>query len=199
VETEPLDFPENKDLTDENEPISDISAADQSFVVASEPAENIPHAQFELPVSNVAFPEPHPLLPEYAETAAPDISNDRPSEQPLAPSNAIENQWRSEDVSFEEPFAALPYTPQTPDENIRRSGLAWSAGIAFFGSVSFTLFLGWLIDLILGISPWGIVAGIVLGSVIGFIQFFRISSQIFSPKTSRSDIRSLMSDDQSDE
>jgi F0F1-type ATP synthase assembly protein I len=32
---------------------------------------------------------------------------------------------------------------------------------------------------VLGSSPWGIVAGIVLGSLIGFVQFFRITSQIF--------------------
>jgi F0F1-type ATP synthase assembly protein I len=41
------------------------------------------------------------------------------------------------------------------------------------------LFLGWLADLILGSSPWGIVVGIVLGTIIGFLQFFRITSQIF--------------------
>ena len=57
--------------------------------------------------------------------------------------------------------------------------MAWSAGIAFFAAVVFMLILGWGADLLLGTSPWGIVGGIVLGSIIGFVQFFRITSQIF--------------------
>jgi F0F1-type ATP synthase assembly protein I len=64
-------------------------------------------------------------------------------------------------------------------ETLRQSGLAWSAGIAFFGAVVFMLILGWGADVLLGSSPWGIVGGIIIGSVIGFIQFFRITSQIF--------------------
>lgn len=43
------------------------------------------------------------------------------------------------------------------------------------------VFFGWLIDRLFGSSPWGIVGGIVLGSVIGFMQLFRITSQIFGP------------------
>lgn len=72
-----------------------------------------------------------------------------------------------------------PYQPDTSDETIRNSGLAWSAGIIFFGSVIFMMFLGWGFDLLFGSSPYGLVGGIVFGSLIGFIQFFRISSQIF--------------------
>ena len=65
------------------------------------------------------------------------------------------------------------------EETIRGSGLAWSAGIAFFGSIVFTMIIGWFADLLFGSKPWGIVGGIILGAIIGFIQFFRISSQIF--------------------
>ncbi len=64
-------------------------------------------------------------------------------------------------------------------ETTRRDGLAWSAGIAFFASVVFMLVLGWGADLLLGSSPWGIVCGIVIGSLIGFVQLFRLSTQIF--------------------
>jgi F0F1-type ATP synthase assembly protein I len=64
-------------------------------------------------------------------------------------------------------------------ESVRRSGLAYSAGIAFVAAVVFMLILGWGADLLLGSSPWGVVIGIVLGSAIGFVQLFRISSQIF--------------------
>jgi Uncharacterized protein conserved in bacteria len=76
-----------------------------------------------------------------------------------------------------EPFA---YTPPTAAESSRMSGLAFTAGIAFVSSVAFMLVLGWLVDTFIGTGPWGIVGGIVLGSIIGFIQFFRLNSQILN-------------------
>lgn len=78
-----------------------------------------------------------------------------------------------------EGFAMSQSQPESTAETVRRTGLAWSAGVAFFGAVVFMLIIGWGADLLLGTSPWGIVGGIVLGSIIGFVQFFRISSQIF--------------------
>ena len=100
---------------------------------------------------------------------------------PASPSPAPE-PWPDQLRPFEPPFVPVVYTPESTDESVRRSGLAWSAGIVFFGAVAFMLFLGWIADLVLGSAPWGIVVGVVLGSVIGFIQFFRISSQIYAPK-----------------
>ena len=97
------------------------------------------------------------------------------------------------DEPFTAPFVPVAYTPETTDENVRKSGLAWSAGVVFFGAVAFMLFLGWLADLLFGSSPWGVVLGIVLGSIIGFIQFFRISSQIFSPKKTEPENRPFLS------
>lgn len=103
------------------------------------------------------------------------------------------------EVPYEEPYNApfvpVAYTPVTTEENVRQSGLAWSAGIVFFGAVAFMLFLGWLADLLFGSSPFGLVIGIILGSVIGFIQFFRISSQIFSGKKPDPDHRPFLSRD----
>lgn len=93
--------------------------------------------------------------------------------------NANRDDWPGEKKAPEEPTVLSNYTPPSQDEVVRQSGLAWSAGIAFFGAIVFMLFLGWIADLLLGTSPWGIVGGIVLGSIIGFLQFFRISSQIF--------------------
>src|SRR5215216_5798513 len=49
--------------------------------------------------------------------------------------------------------------PQSMAETVRQSGLAWSAGIAFFAAVVFMLVLGWGADVLLGNSPWGIVGG----------------------------------------
>jgi F0F1-type ATP synthase assembly protein I len=40
------------------------------------------------------------------------------------------------------------------------------------------LIIGWLLDSFLGTSPWCLIGGIVLGAVIGFYQFFKLTSQI---------------------
>lgn len=70
--------------------------------------------------------------------------------------------------------------PESVAETARKSGLAWSMGVVFFSAVVFMLVLGWGADLLFGSSPWGIVAGIVIGALIGFVQLFRLSSQIFN-------------------
>lgn len=74
------------------------------------------------------------------------------------------------------------YQPETQAETMRKSGLAYAAAITLFGSVIFMLIIGWFADLLLGSWPWGIVVGIVLGSLIGFFQFFRLTSQILKNK-----------------
>lgn len=79
----------------------------------------------------------------------------------------------------EPPSPLADYYPPSAGETVRMTGLAWSAGISLFGSIIFLLVIGWFADLLLGSSPWGIVGGIVLGSVIGFIQFFRMNAEIF--------------------
>jgi F0F1-type ATP synthase assembly protein I len=40
------------------------------------------------------------------------------------------------------------------------------------------LAVGWGVDRYFNTSPWGIVIGIILGAVVGFYQFIRISKQI---------------------
>jgi F0F1-type ATP synthase assembly protein I len=85
----------------------------------------------------------------------------------------------SEGESKDEPFILSQSDPETYEETSRKSGLAWSAGVVFFGAVVFMLIVGWGFDLLFGSSPWGLVGGIIFGSIIGFVQFFRISSQIF--------------------
>ena len=99
----------------------------------------------------------------------------------------------------ETPVVTSPYEPEPQAETARRSGLAYSAGIVFFGSVAFMLLLGWGADLILGSAPWGLVAGVVIGSIIGFTQFFRITSRIFGQKAEGPSVRPLMSREETDD
>jgi F0F1-type ATP synthase assembly protein I len=96
------------------------------------------------------------------------------------------------EAPFEAPFVPVAYTPEPAEQNVRNSGLAFSIGVVFVVSVIFMMFVGWGADLLIGSSPYGLVVGIVLGSVIGFIQFFRISSQMFATTKPDPDHRPLL-------
>ncbi len=76
----------------------------------------------------------------------------------------------------------IDFKPETQAETMRKSGLAYAAAITLFGAVVFMMILGWGADLLLGTKPWGIVGGIVVGAIIGFVQFFRLTSQIIKNK-----------------
>ena len=65
-----------------------------------------------------------------------------------------------------------------PQETNRKSGLAYAAGFSLFSAVVGGLIAGWLMDRWLGTGPWLLVAGIVLGAVVGFYQFIRVSSRL---------------------
>ncbi len=98
----------------------------------------------------------------------------------------VENSLIAEQTEDEKPNYETSGTlfqsevkPQSAGETIRQSGMAYSAAIVLFAAVVFMMIFGWFADLLLGSSPWGIVGGIILGGIIGFIQFFRITSQIF--------------------
>lgn len=114
---------------------------------------NVREKPFVEPEINISFSDPHDLF----STAEPIIETDKKDAPPL-----FQTQ----------------YTPELPEDTARKSGLALSAGIALFVAVVFMMIVGWFADLLLGTSPWGLVCGIVVGSVIGFYQFFRTTSQI---------------------
>jgi ATP synthase protein I len=65
-----------------------------------------------------------------------------------------------------------------PNEN-QKSGFAYAAGFALFGSVAAGCGLGWFLDKWLGAQPWLLVGGIVLGSAVGLFQFVRLSSKTY--------------------
>lgn len=60
----------------------------------------------------------------------------------------------------------------------RRSGIAYAAALALFFTVATMLGLGWLLDRWLNTSPWLMVAGIVVGSILGLYEFIRLTSKL---------------------
>lgn len=105
--------------------------------------------------------------------------NDPPREPKKGSGAVVTSLFADTEDQTEESFVISEVEPQSLGENVRQSGLAYSAGIVLFASVAFMLVIGWGADLLFGSSPWGIVVGITLGALIGFFQFFRLTSQIF--------------------
>jgi ATP synthase protein I len=64
------------------------------------------------------------------------------------------------------------------DEN-RKSGFAYAAGLTLFASVVSCGGLGYLLDRWFGTEPWLLVGGIVLGSAVGLFEFVRLSSKTY--------------------
>lgn len=136
-------------------------------------------------------PEPEPSLDPFAITDHHHRSvNNSGDQTPREADNSPTHKAKAERPEAD-------FLAPTTAETVRMSGLAWSAGIMFFGSVGFMLVLGWLVDTVLGSSPWGIVGGIVLGSIIGFVQLIRINTQILNTRSSAP--RSLMDQAGADE
>ena len=64
-------------------------------------------------------------------------------------------------------------------EENRKAGFAYAAGIALFGTVVAFCAAGWMVDKWLGSAPWGLIIGIVLGSAAGLFEFVRLSSKTY--------------------
>ena len=63
------------------------------------------------------------------------------------------------------------------DAATRSSGIAYAAGLSIFFSVLTLMGVGWALDRYFG-TGWMMVAGIILGAVVGFYQFIRIISRL---------------------
>lgn len=71
----------------------------------------------------------------------------------------------------------MPEQDEKENEN-RRSGMAYAAALSLFFTVATLLGLGWLLDRWLNTSPWLMVAGIVVGSILGLYEFIRLTSKL---------------------
>ncbi len=127
--------------------------------------ENTAAQTFDAPTKDVNFQI-------FGETATPENTNS-------ASSATDEKQMRTNQSAT---IFQTEYQPESTAETMRKSGLAYAAAITLFGAVVFMMILGWGADLLFGSSPWGIVGGIVLGAIIGFFQFFRLTAQIIKNK-----------------
>lgn len=68
--------------------------------------------------------------------------------------------------------------PDSVGETNRKSGLAWGAVTVMVAAILLFLGIGWLADNYFHTSPLFLVVGVILGTIIGFYQFYKISSQI---------------------
>ncbi|MEZ5345044.1 MAG: AtpZ/AtpI family protein [Pyrinomonadaceae bacterium] len=136
-------------------------------------------------------------MPKFAETEPQYIANEKSETDQILPitdpkdgsvltdlSSTESSPIRSADESASINVTQKEFTPDTLDETVRKTGLASSAAIVLFGSVTFMMLFGWFADFTFGTTPWGVVAGIIVGAVIGFVQFFRTTAQILRPPKS---------------
>ena len=71
----------------------------------------------------------------------------------------------------------MPSDPEIGETN-RKSGIAYAAAFTLFASVVSLRGAGWLLDRWLCTKPWLLVLGLVLGAVVGFYQFIRLTSKL---------------------
>ena len=79
-------------------------------------------------------------------------------------------------TSLPETNADMPESNQ--DEN-RKTGFAYAAGITLFASVAACCGVGYLLDRWLNTEPWLLIGGIVVGSAAGLFEFLRLSSKTY--------------------
>lgn len=69
--------------------------------------------------------------------------------------------------------------PNTDQDENRKTGFAYAAGITLFASVAAFCGIGYLLDKWFGTEPWLLIAGIVIGSAAGLFEFVRLSSKTY--------------------
>ena len=69
--------------------------------------------------------------------------------------------------------------PNSDQEENRKTGFAYAAGITLFASVAAFCGIGYLLDRWLGTEPWLLIAGIIVGSAAGLFEFVRLSSKTY--------------------
>lgn len=68
---------------------------------------------------------------------------------------------------------------RSDQEENRKAGFAYAAGITLVALVVTFCGLGYFLDKWLGTDPWLLIGGIVLGSAAGLFEFVRLSSKTY--------------------
>lgn len=93
----------------------------------------------------------------------------------------MENDYDREDAEFEREKEEGYYQPSKNAEDASttqdKGNMAIGAIYALIGSIVVFIIAGYFLDRVLNTSPWLIVVGIILGTIIGFYQFIRISGK----------------------
>lgn len=93
----------------------------------------------------------------------------------------MENDFDREDAQLEQEKKDGFYQPaansEADAETKRKGNMAIGAIYALMGSIVAFIIAGYFLDRFLETSPWFIVGGIILGTIIGFYQFIRISGK----------------------
>ncbi|MBX3243250.1 MAG: AtpZ/AtpI family protein [Acidobacteria bacterium] len=122
---------------------------------------------------------PFPIKKTAADEKQKDESPDPPQFLTISPPEQPEETPKQQEIFV----TKADYAPPTTEESVRMTGLAFSAGIVLAAPIVFMMIFGWFADLLIGSSPYGLVGGVVLGSIIGFVQIFRLNTQILgTPK-----------------
>lgn len=162
---------------DENPPPGTKVIIEETIIAPAEVGGETPLRQAPVSADAAEISQSYGNAPDavkFFETPA-DTTDSRPPPETFSESPKTENK-----VSV--PFESAYYEPESSAETIRKSGLAYAAAITLFAAVVFMMVIGWGADLLFGTSPWGVAGGIVLGALVGFFQFFRMTAQILKNK-----------------
>jgi len=102
----------------------------------------------------------------------------RLSRQPAARSGARPGNQRRfgrpDDMPDDDRGAFLARSLQFLQENIRRSGPAAAASYSLIGAIVLLGGVGYGLDRWLGTSPWLLLAGLLLGMIVGFYELAKV-------------------------
>jgi len=74
----------------------------------------------------------------------------------------------------ENPDSFLARSLRQTQENLRRAGPAATAGYTLLGSIIMLGGIGYAVDSWRGTSPWFLLAGLLLGVVVGFFELAKV-------------------------